>query len=331
MYIGTFLGKLFSFRKVQSFFRGFRNLSCKCVDSQRKVFATVVKIAFSVAKEAFLMKKKFVQKFVTSTFLEFGKLFRFLATKLRQACQNIIVHVRRTFWGETTLLAKRPNFSSIPEFEQTVFRILTRIFGQGGHNRILRAQLKFFFNFWRREMKENKLLFENFAFLSFSDFERKRSLVLLQAWLRQSCQNLFVHVQTNILRKKRFFGKFDFFHHFRSSSIKYSEFWQKFFGRVVTTAFYMYIGTFLGKLFSFRKVQSFFRGFRNLSCKCVDSQRKVFATVVKIAFSVAKEAFLMKKKICSKICNFNIFGVRETFSFFGNKVTPGLPKHHCAC
>ena len=116
----------------------------------------------------------------------------------------------------------------------------------------------FFFKFWRREMKENKLLFENFAFLSFSDFERKRSLVLLQAWLRQSCQNLFVHVQTNISRKKRFFGKFDFFHHFRSSSIKYSEFWQKIFGRVVTTAFYMYIGTFLGKLFSFRKVQSFF-------------------------------------------------------------------------
>ena len=123
MYIGTFLGNLFSLGKVQSFFPGFRNLSCKCVDSQRKLFATIVKIAFSVAKESILMKKKFVQKIVTSTFLEFGKVFRFLATKLRQACQNFIVHVRRTFWGETTLLGRRPNFSSFPEFEQTFFRI----------------------------------------------------------------------------------------------------------------------------------------------------------------------------------------------------------------
>ena len=140
-----------------------------------------------------------------------GKFFVFLGTKLRQACQNLIVHVRRTFWGETTLMGKRPNFSSFPEFEQTVFRNLTRIFGQAGHKCLLRAQMKFFFISWRREMKEKLLLFENFALLSFSDFERKRCLVLLQAWLRQSCQNLFVHVQTNILRKKRFFGKFDFF------------------------------------------------------------------------------------------------------------------------
>ena len=57
MYIGTFLGKLFSFRKVQCFFRGFRNLSCQSVDCRRKLFAIVVKIACSVAKESFLMKK----------------------------------------------------------------------------------------------------------------------------------------------------------------------------------------------------------------------------------------------------------------------------------
>ena len=138
--------------------------------------------------------------------MEFGKVFRFLATKLRQACQNFIVLVRRTFWGETTLMGKRPNFSSFPEFEQTVLRILTRIFGQGGHNRILRAKMKFFFNFWRREMKEKLLLFENCALLSFSDFERKTSLVLLQAWLRQACQKIVVHVQTKFFTKK-FFGR----------------------------------------------------------------------------------------------------------------------------
>ena len=33
MYIGTFWGKLFSFREIHKFFRGFRNLSCKSVDS----------------------------------------------------------------------------------------------------------------------------------------------------------------------------------------------------------------------------------------------------------------------------------------------------------
>ena len=144
---------------------------------------------------------------------------------------------RRTFWGENILFGKRTSFSSFPEIEQTVFRILTRNFAQGGHNRILRAQLKFFFNFWRRKMKENKLLFENFAFLSFSDFERKRSLVLLQAWLRQSCQNLFVHFQTNILRRNRFFGKF-FFHHFRSSSKRFSEFSREFFWQGGQNYFY---------------------------------------------------------------------------------------------
>ena len=95
--------------------------------------------------------------------------------------------------------------------------------------------------------------------------------------------------------KKGFLENLIFFHHFRSSSKKFPEFWEEFSGRVVTTAFYMYLGKFLGKLFSSRKVQSFFRGFRNLSCKCVDSQRKIFATVVRIAFSVAKESFLMKK------------------------------------
>ena len=73
-------------------------------------------------------EKKFVEKIVTSTILEFGKFFRILGTKLREACQNFIVHFRRTFWGETTLLGKRTSFSSFPQFEQNVIRVLTRIF-----------------------------------------------------------------------------------------------------------------------------------------------------------------------------------------------------------
>ena len=160
--------------------------------------------------------------------MECENVFRFLATKLRQACQNFIVHVRRTFWGKTTLLGKRPTFSSFPEFEQAVFRILTGIFGQSSHNRILRAQMKFFFNFWKREKKEKLLLFENCALLSFPDFERKRSVVLLQAWLRQACQKFVVLVQTEILTKK-FFVRLNIFSSFPKI--------QQYFFRVLTRKF----------------------------------------------------------------------------------------------
>ena len=174
MYIGTFLGNLFSFRKVQSFFSWFSESELQmCGLSEKIICYRCQDCILRCYRIVFDAKNNFVQKIVTSAFLEFGKVFRFLATKLRQACQIFIVHVRRTFWGETTLLGRRPNFSSFPEFEQTVFRILTRIFGLGGHNSILRAQMKFFFNFWEREMKEKLLLFENCALLSFSDFERK--------------------------------------------------------------------------------------------------------------------------------------------------------------
>ena len=208
---------------------------------------------------------------------------------LRQALQSLLVHVRRTFWGKTTLLGKRRNFSSFLEFEQTVFRILTKIFRQGGHNRILRAQMKFF---WRREVKEN-FFFENFALLSLSDFERKRSLILLQASLRQACQISLYMFRRRFLQKIFLEGLL-IFPPFQKSCKIFSEFWRENFGSVVTTSLYMYIGTFLGKLFSFRKVQCFFRGFRNLSCQSVVCKRKLFATVVKIAYSVAKESFLMK-------------------------------------
>ena len=85
-------------------------------------------------------------------------------------------------------------------------------------------------------MKEKLFLFENFALLSFSDFERKRSLVLLQAWLRQACQKFVVHVQTKIFTMK-FRGGLNIFPHFQKSSKKFSEFWRENFGRVVTTTF----------------------------------------------------------------------------------------------
>ena len=94
MYIGTFLGKLFSFRKVQCFFSGLRNLSCQSVDCRRKLFAIVVKIACSVAKESILMKTNSDQKKVTAFFWTMGNFFAFLATTLQQSCQNFFVHVQ---------------------------------------------------------------------------------------------------------------------------------------------------------------------------------------------------------------------------------------------
>ena len=70
------------------------------------------------------------------------------------------------------------------------------------------------------------------------------------------------------------------------------------------------------KEFSSKKIIISLFLFRNLSDKSVVFWRKIFSRVAKIAFSVAWESFLMKKKlICSKNCNFNNFGVRESFSY----------------
>ena len=137
MYIGTFLGKLFSFRKVQCFFRGLRNLSCQSVDCRRKLFAIVVKIACSVAKDSILMKTNSDQKKVTAFFWTMGNFFAFLATTLQQSCQNFFVHVQKKILRKNRFFGKFILFSSFPEFEQKVFTALTRNFWQGFHNCIL--------------------------------------------------------------------------------------------------------------------------------------------------------------------------------------------------
>ena len=95
--------------------------------------------------------------------------------------------------------------------------------------------------------------------------------------------------------QKGFLETLSIFHHFWNSSKNFSEFWWENFGRVVTTVFYMYIGKFWRKYFSFQKFHKFFSLFS-------DSERQIcgfvggdFASVVKNAFSVAKESFLMEK------------------------------------
>ena len=145
------------------------------------------------------------------------------------------MHVRRTFWGETTLLAKRPNFSSFPEFEQTVFRILTRIFGQGGHNRILRAQLKFF------------LIFEGEKWRKKTSFWKFRISIIFRLWANKIFSTFAGMVTAGLSKirclcsdedfnKEIFWKAYYFFPHFQKYSKKFSEFWENF-GRVVTTTF----------------------------------------------------------------------------------------------
>ena len=145
-------------------------------------------------------------------------------------------------------------------------------------------------------MKEKILLFENFALLSFSDFERKRSLVLLQAWLRQASQKFVVHVQTKFFTKKFFESRINF-SSFPELQPKVFRILKRKFRQSVHNYFYTCTWEHFEESYvPFAKIHNYFlRRFRNLRCKCVDSQRKFFATVVKIAFSVAKESFLMKE------------------------------------
>ena len=131
------------------------------------------------------------------------KMLRVFAAWLRQAWQNFVIPVQtniltNNFFGNLI------RFSQFLEFHQKLFRILTKNFRQCGHNCILRAQMKFFLFLERGKWR--KTFFQSFASLSFSDFERKRFLVFLQAWLRQACQKFVVHVQTKIFTNK-FFGR----------------------------------------------------------------------------------------------------------------------------
>ena len=160
--------------------------------------------------------------------MEFGKVFRFfLATKLRQASQNFLFMLDEGFrekqlcWGSAQIFHHfRKSSKRFSEFRQEFSgRVVTTAFWVP----------RWSFFYFLKERKEGKnIFFENFALLSFSDFERKRSLVLLQAWLRQACQKFVVHVQTKIFTKK-FSGRLIIFSSF-------PEIQQKFF-RVLTRKF----------------------------------------------------------------------------------------------
>ena len=73
--------------------------------------------------------------------MEFGKVFRFFWQQSYGRLAKIpLCMFRRTFWGEIILFGKRTSFSSFPEFEQKLFRVLTTNFSRGGHKWILHVQ-----------------------------------------------------------------------------------------------------------------------------------------------------------------------------------------------
>ena len=179
-------------------------------------------------------------------------------------------------------------------------------------------------------MKESLFFFETFALLFFRLWAEK-IFSTFAGTVTASLSESRCTCSDEDLYKLNFLGRLLIFPQFRKSSKNFSEFWRENFGSVVTTALYMYIGSFLWKLFSFRKVQCFFRGFWNLSWKSVDSQRKFFATVVKIAYSVAKNRFWWKKNFVQKIVNSISSKFGRVFLIVANEVTTGLSKLRCFC
>ena len=150
-------------------------------------------------------------------------------------------------------------------------------------------------------MKENLFFFENFALLLFSNFEPKRSLVLLQARLRQACQKFVVHVQRKIFTNQ-FFGKLINF-----SSIP--EIQQNFF-RVLTRNFRQGVHNCI--IHVHRNIlRNFIILSKNSSFFCVVFgiwaatlwifREKNLLAFIKITFSVANESSLMKKKLFKKL------------------------------
>ena len=199
--------KVIFLSKSSEFFSWFLNLSGKYVDSQRNLFATVVKIAFSVAKESFLMKKiTLFKKLYFQHFWITGNFFVFLQQSYARLAKTSLCMLDERF-GEKQLCRESAQFFHHFRNSSKRFSKFWQDFsGSVVTTAFCVPRLSFFFNFWRREMKEKILLFENFALLSFSGFERKRSFVLLQAWLRRACQKFVVHVQTKIFTNK-FFGR----------------------------------------------------------------------------------------------------------------------------
>ena len=152
--------------------------------------------------------------------------------------------------------------------------------------------------------------------------------VFLSTKLRQACQKLIVHVQTNILGRNHFVWKEHKF--FILSGIRaktFQSFDDKFFTGWSQMDSTCAEAQFEEKEFSFQKIH-------NISLPFLESQwqicgflvfwRTIFRRVVKIAFSVVRESFLMKIIFDKKNCNSILFGLWETLSSFWRQIYGSL-------
>ena len=122
------------------------------------------------------------------------------------------------------------------------------------------------------------------------------------------------------------------FHHFRNSSKKFSEFCWEFFGRVVTTAFYMYVGTFGGKLFSFRKIHKFFVVFGIWAANLLVLGELFLLAFLKMhSLLLQKHTWWKKNNFVQKIVSSSLLKFARVFRLLADNVTTGSQRFHCVC
>ena len=233
------------------------------------------------------------------------------------------------------------NFSTILELQQKVFRVLTRSFRQRGHNCILHvhrnilrkfiflSKNSFFsvvFGIWAATLsifgemflvglsKLHSPLLENHSCWKKHFCSKNCTFILFGIWasFSTSCRQCYRRLAKVSIRmfRRTFQGialleNLWIFHQFRNSSKKFSEFWREIFGRVVTTAFYMYVGTFWAHLFSFRKLPNFFPWFSEYEQRICGFFGEFF---------LLQKHSWCKKQFCSKNCMFVSFEICESFS-----------------
>ena len=275
-------------------------------------------------KKTTLFKKMFIH-----LFWNLRLFFVFLPTMLRQACQNFIVHVQTNnltnrFFGKFII------FSSFPDFEQKLFRSLTRFFWQGCHNCILRVQMKIFSTFEGR--KREKIFFSKklHCYLFHNLNEEDPQCSCKHGYGRLVKNSLYMFRRTFL--QLGFLGSLSFFRHFRNSSKKFSEFWRECFDGMVTTTFYMYRSTISAKIYFFRKIHKFSRRF-------LESERQIWGYFGKnflvwlsrLHSLLLENHFWWKKKSDQKIVTSFFLELGKVLRVFGDNFTAGLSKFLCTC
>ena len=195
------------------------------------------------------------------------------------------------------LFWKKVIFSSFWDIELKKFQ-------QGCQYCILRIR-----DIWKRVFCWRKLFF-----YSFSEIERKFGLLAQFFW--QGGQNSIIRVHRNVMRKNKSQGNC-FYYHFRTFSENFSAFCQKFFGRVVKTAFNASMTTFW-KIFV---EASYFFSFSEI-------ERKIFGLLAQFFWQscqnciirVCRHNFEDKNLVWKKYNLYHFRILREKLSDFCEKV-----------